>query len=66
LFSQDTADRLDEFRRFRHITHHVYSFDYDWGQMRRLLALAGPLLANLMDDVRAFNVFLGNVATDDE
>ncbi len=61
LLSQITAAQLDEFRRFRHVTHHIYSFDYDWGQMRKLLILAGPLLARLINDAEAFKAFLAGV-----
>lgn len=66
LFSQSTAGQLDEFRRFRHVTHHVYSFDYDWRQMRKLLAKAGPLLMRLMEDAEAFRTFLVSVAADED
>ena len=33
LFSPDTAEQLDEFRRFRHVVHHVYSIQYDWDRI---------------------------------
>lgn len=63
LFTQKTARQLDEFRRFRHVTHHVYSFNYDWKQIEKLLVLAGPLLINLIKDVEAFKAFLLSVTT---
>jgi hypothetical protein len=62
LFDRNTAAQLDEFRRFRHIVHHVYSFDYDWKQMKRLLTWAGPLLVRLIKDAKAFKAFLGSIA----
>jgi hypothetical protein len=66
LFTRKTARQLDEFRRFRHVTHHVYSFNYDWKQIEKLLILAGPLLVDLIKDVEAFKAFLLNVtATED-
>jgi hypothetical protein len=65
LFDRNTAAQLDEFRRFRHIARHVYSFDYDWTQMSKLLAHAGPLLARLIDDAKAFRAFLISVIAQD-
>jgi len=65
LFRPDTANQLDEFRRFRHVTHHVYSFGYDWEQIRKLLLLAGPLLMQLIEDIEAFKLFLISVIAND-
>jgi hypothetical protein len=66
LFSQDTATQLDEFRRFRHVVHHVYSFDYDWEHMRKLLIMAGPLLTKLVEDAQTFKAFLTDAIANEE
>jgi hypothetical protein len=66
LFDRNTAAQLDEFRRFRHIARHVYSFDYDWTQISKLLAHAGPLLVQLVNDAKAFKAFLVSVAQDSQ
>ena len=66
LFSPDTALYLDEFRRFRHVSHHVYSFDYDWGQMRRLLSKSDSILDMLITDAMAFDEFLSLMLVGDD
>jgi predicted nucleotidyltransferase len=64
LFNKDTIELLDEFRRFRHVVHHVYSFEYDWEQMRKLLLMAEPLLTQVIRDAEEFRVFLMSLMPD--
>ena len=59
LFSPNTAAMLDEFRRFRHVTHHLYALEFDWELMSRLLSQADPLLAQVAADAETFSTFLG-------
>ncbi len=66
LFRSNTISQLDEFRRFRHVVHHVYSFGYDWSQIRKLLIMAEPLLTNLIRDTQAFRIFLLDSITAEE
>jgi hypothetical protein len=58
LFAPRTRVLLDEFRRFRHVTHHVYALQFDWEQMSKLLSQANELLSNLVADAEAFKAFL--------
>jgi hypothetical protein len=62
LFSPTTAAMLDEFRRFRHVTHHLYALEFDWELMSRLLAQADSLLAQVAADAETFNAFLGTAS----
>jgi hypothetical protein len=62
LFSPQTTLALDEFRRFRHVTHHAYSIQFDWTQIAKLLAKATPTLEMLIDDAEAFKVFLAQAS----
>jgi len=64
LFSPRTTISLDEFRRFRHVTHHAYASRFDWEQMSKLLSQAEPLLDCLIADAESFRAFLSDV--DDE
>jgi predicted nucleotidyltransferase len=66
LFSEDTANQLDEFRRFRHVVHHMYSFSYDWEQIRKLLNGAHPLLEKLTRDAQTFRAFLMDSIVDED
>ena len=65
LFSLVTAEQLDEFRRFRHVVHHVYSIDYDWNRIKVLLTDAESLLTNLINDAENFKAFLSSTIIDD-
>lgn len=58
LFNQDTVSLLDEFRRFRYVVHHTYSFDYDWQEINKLLNMAPALLEGLIRDTQTFRGFL--------
>ncbi|MBI3762264.1 MAG: hypothetical protein HY260_10440 [Chloroflexi bacterium] len=65
LFSPQTASTLDEFRRFRHVTHHAYASRFDWEQMSRLLSQAQSLLDMLIADAEAFWDFLSEAGKDE-
>ena len=58
LFSPQTVKALDGFRRFRHVTHHVYAIQFDWMQMSPLLAQANAVLDEMITDTKSFKTFL--------
>ena len=62
LFSSQTATALDEFRRFRHVTHHAYAIQFDWAQMSKLLSQAKPLIELMVADAESFKQFLSQAA----
>lgn len=66
LFASSTAELLDEFRRFRHVTHHAYATHFDWEQMARLRAKASEVLEQMMADAQAFQAFLAEAARRDD
>lgn len=66
LYSLKTVENLDEFRRFRHVVHHVYSYQYDWPQVRKLLSKSEKLLVGLIADAQAFTKVLVQIISDEE
>jgi len=66
LFKQDIVAELDEFRRFRHVVHHLYASMYDWQQINRLLEMAEPLLLLIIKNAEDFKSFLMSLTTDND
>jgi len=62
LFGAQTAEALDEFRRFRHVTHHAYAIQFDGPQISKLLSHANPLLELMIADAEAFKAFLSQAS----
>jgi len=58
LFGTQTTAALDEFRRFRHVTHHAYTIQLDAPQISKLLRQANPLLELMIADAETFKAFL--------
>jgi len=58
VISEGTRDALDEYRGFRHIVRHVYTFKFDPVKVQRLVEEAPAVFAQLRAELLAFADFL--------
>lgn len=58
VVSEDTAERLDELRRFRHLVRNVYTIELAPEKMVDLVAELPALWSNLRSELLAFAEFL--------
>ncbi len=58
VISEETRDALDEYRGFRHIVRHVYTFEFDPVKVQRLVEKAPAVFAKLSAELLAFADFL--------
>ena len=58
VVSEDTAERLDELRRFRHLVRNVYTIELAPEKMVELVAQLPALWSNLRSELLAFAEFL--------
>jgi hypothetical protein len=58
VISEDLAQRLAEYLRFRHVFRHLYGFELRWDLCRDLLANLPLLLRELRAQFQAFREFL--------
>jgi hypothetical protein len=65
VISMETATRLDEYRRFRHVVRNVYAFSLDSGRVEQLAAAAQATFRAVRDDLLAFAIFLDGLAIAD-
>ncbi|MFZ5820347.1 MAG: hypothetical protein ACOYYJ_10630 [Chloroflexota bacterium] len=54
VISQETATKLDEYRRFRHIVRNVYTHVFDPVKIEKLVIDAFPLFERLKAELTAF------------
>lgn len=66
IISAETAQRLDAFRRFRHLIRNIYTSRLDPGKMRDLLDELPPLWRHLKPELESFVEFLEQLARSDE
>ena len=64
--SERTRDALDEYRGFRHIVRHVYTFTLDPAKMQRVVEEAPAVFAQVRAELSAFADFLEQQATTDD
>lgn len=62
VITEETAHRLDEFLRFRHLFRAVYGFDLEWPRLRSLLERLPAAWQGFRRDVDGFLRFLDNAA----
>jgi hypothetical protein len=58
VIGTETAERLDTFRRFRHLVRNVYTFNLQPEKMEELFLVLEPLWAQLQRELLAFASFL--------
>lgn len=58
VISEITCEALDEYRGFRHIVRHVYTFQFDAVRVQRLVEGAPTVFAQVRSELLAFANFL--------
>jgi hypothetical protein len=64
VIGQDTMDRLDEYRGFRHVVRNVYTYNLKPARVQQLMEGLDDCLSALRRDPGAFNAFLAAAAAD--
>jgi len=62
VISEATRNTLDEYRGFRHIVRHIYTFKFDPAKMQRLVEKSPAALAQVREELLAFADFLDRLA----
>ena len=62
VLSQETRDRLDRYRGFRHVVRNVYTYNLDPEQIGVLVKQLAPTMARVAHELTAFAEFLEQVA----
>lgn len=58
VISEHTRDALDEYRGFRHVVRHVYTFKFDPAKVQRLVQAAPTVFAQVRAELLAFADFV--------
>lgn len=58
LIRRETARRLDEFLRFRHVVRNIYGFELDFDRVLDLASRVEPVWAEVKTDMESFCSFL--------
>jgi hypothetical protein len=58
VIATETGTRLDEYRRFRHVVHNVYSHRFDPAKLGKLVNSAPELFPRTEAELLAFAAFL--------
>ncbi len=66
VITQPTRDRLDEYRRFRHLVRHVYADRLDVTRLTGLTRDLADLRDRLTSELRRFATFLRDVSAADD
>jgi len=66
VISEETRNALDEYRGFRHIVRHVYTFKFDPAKVQRLVEAGPAVFAQVRAELLAFADFLEQRARTDE
>lgn len=64
VLTVQTAERMKDFRGFRHVFHHAYGIELDWTQMQPLWNTAIPMLNIFSADIEQFIISLRMSASD--
>lgn len=62
VLSQETRERLDRYRGFRHVVRNVYTYNLDPEQVGVLVKQLAPTMARVAQELTAFADFLEQVA----
>jgi len=60
VISKRTCEVLDEYRGFRHVVRHIYTFQFEAVKVQRLVEKAPTVLAQVHSELLAFAIFLEN------
>ncbi len=66
VIQPQTAAKLDEYRKFRHLVRNVYTSRLDAARMSDLMIELGPLWDQVAADLKSFADFLDELSTADE
>jgi hypothetical protein len=66
VISDRTHKALDEYRGFRHVVRHVYTFWFDAAKVQRLVEEAPAIFEQVCLELQAFATFLEQRARTDE
>jgi len=58
VISEKTRESLDEYRGFRHVVRHVYTFQFDVSKMKRLVENAPTVFRQVRSELLAFTSFI--------
>ena len=58
VISEQCLEALDEYRGFRHIVRHVYTFNFDPVKAQRLIEKSSTVYAAVREELLAFANFL--------
>jgi hypothetical protein len=58
VISEQSLEALDEYRGFRHIVRHVYTFNFDPVKAQRLIEKSSAVYAAVREELLAFATFL--------
>jgi len=62
VISASLRQRLDEYRRFRHVFRHIYGHMLTWERMEPLLSGLPDVVAALYKEISSFLIFLRDLA----
>jgi hypothetical protein len=65
VLSNETAEALDEFLRFRHVVRNVYAFQFDAERIRRLVSQMRPAFLQAQAELQQFIILLRYIAADE-
>jgi len=66
VLQKETAARLDEYRKFRHLVRSIYATNLDLKRMESLVAQLPSLWSQVRQDLGAFSVFLEELSRADD
>ncbi len=58
VISETTCEALDEYRGFRHVVRHIYTFQFDAARIKQLVEGASAVFAQARSELLAFANFL--------
>ena len=65
VLSEETAQALDEFLRFRHVVRNIYTFAFDPERIEHLVQRLHPCFERIQDELHGFANFLDQLAQEE-
>ena len=62
VLSNETAEALDEFLRFRHVVRNVYAFQFDAERIQRLVSQMRPTFTQVQAELKQFALLLQQIS----
>ena len=66
ILETETADHLDEYRKFRHLVRHVYTTAFDPDRIDALVSVLPKVWSEVRRDLTTFTAFLEDLSKADE